>query len=229
MFQFPEHSLQQITGSYKQSGLSNTGGKWQLWNPISSTAALTPWSREKSKPGEEPLSENGLANPRDQSSVHHDSQPWGSPTGSGCLAKQSPPETPDSFFFEAQGAQMKTGWLPCPNKSQAWRQGERGLGQVVCKKDSLFCRCRPLPGSQLRSYLPEPRTSMGWARAQQKSPPPAPTVPLTISNGNWGQWTEHRPTQDCWQAHSHHQANRHQAQGNGSFFPASRKNGTEDR
>lgn len=69
MFHFPQYSLQQISGSYKQLGLSNTGGKWQLWNPVSSTTAATPWSREKSKPGEEMVSKNsynleGTVNPR---------------------------------------------------------------------------------------------------------------------------------------------------------------------
>lgn len=188
MFHFP----QQIIGSYKQSGLSNAGGKWQLWNPVSSTAALTPWSREKSKAGEEALSENGPANPRDQSSVHQDSQPWGSPTGSDCLAKQSPPETPASFSSEAQGAQMKAGWLPCSNKSQAWPQEERGLGQVVCKKDCLSCRCRPLPGSQLRSLFAWAQNLHGVTQSTAKVTPTSTNrrAPLTTSTEDNGQSTD---------------------------------------
>lgn len=93
-----------------------------------------------------------LSTPRYQSSVHQDSQPWGSPTGSGCLAEQSPPGTPNGFCPEAQGAQMKRGWLPCSNRSQAWSQGERGLGQLICKKDCLSCRCRPLPAKEVAAW-----------------------------------------------------------------------------
>lgn len=99
---------------------------------------------------------------------------------------------------------MKTGWLPCSNKSQAWPWGERGLGQLIWKKECLSSRCTPLPGSQLRSLLPEAKISMGWPGARcfrdtawPKSHPTTTNrrVPLTISSGNWGQWREHRPAQ----------------------------------
>lgn len=76
------------------------------------------------------LSTAGAARYRSPGALHHqDNQPWGSPTGSGCPAKQSPPDvlhTPGSFCSEAQNAQWKTG----SNETQSWPWGER-LGTTL--------------------------------------------------------------------------------------------------
>lgn len=134
MFHFPQHSLQQITGSYKQLGMSNTGEKWQCWwNPVSSTTAATPWSTEKSKPGEELVSEKGTVNPRYQSSGHQDSQPWGSPTV--WLPGQAKPSWyPRQLLPWSTRCTKVHRLITLFQQIQAWPQDERGLGRWSVKK-----------------------------------------------------------------------------------------------
>lgn len=93
-----------------------------------------------------------LSTPRYQSSVHQDSQPWGSPTGRAKPGRAKPSWEPKRLLPWNTRCTNENSWLACSNRSQAWPQVERGLGQLICKKDCFSCRCRPLPAKELAAW-----------------------------------------------------------------------------
>lgn len=135
---------------------------------------------------------------------HQDNQPWGSPTGSGCPPKQSPPDvlgTPGSFCSEALGTQRKTGSSVCSNLVLR-RERLRTSPNLERRLTVLQVQTSPrLPAKEFSAWGHNLHgvTLSTTLHRDTAWPKPCPTstnrgTPLTVSSGTWGPRGKHRPT-----------------------------------